>query len=73
MSERAEGQDTGAEAAAGGVDPIAVAMALGGASRKRADSFFKDQQAPIAAVIVIFLLAVGGAIERRVRKSNAAG
>ncbi len=48
VSKESEGQDTGAEAVAGGVDPAAVALALGGASRERADSFLKDQQALIA-------------------------
>ena len=48
MSEETEGQDTGAEAVAGGVagvDPVAVALALGGASREEADGFLKDQRA----------------------------
>ena len=49
MSEEAEGQDTGAEAVAGGADPAAVALAMAGASRERADAFLKDQQALIAA------------------------
>ena len=35
MSEETEGQDTGAEAVAGGVDPAAVALALVGASREK--------------------------------------
>ena len=47
MAEETE-QDTGAEAAASGVDPAAVALALGGASRERADAFLRDQQALIA-------------------------
>ena len=34
MADETEGQDTGAEAAAGGVDPGAVALALSGASQK---------------------------------------
>ena len=42
-SEEAEGQDSGAEAVAGGADPAAVALALGGASRKRADAFLRKQ------------------------------
>ena len=48
MTEETEGQDTGAEATAGGVDPAAVALALGGASRDEADAFLKDQRALIA-------------------------
>ena len=47
MSEETEGQDTGAEAVAGGVDPAAVALALGGASRETADAFLNDQRALI--------------------------
>ncbi len=43
MSEETEGQDTGAEAIAGGADPAAVALALGGASRERADAFLIKQ------------------------------
>ena len=38
MAEETEGQDTGAEASGAGVDPAAVALALGGASRERADA-----------------------------------
>ena len=45
MSEETEGQDTGAEAAASGVDPAAVALALGGASREDAHDFLKKQGA----------------------------
>jgi hypothetical protein len=41
VAEETEGQDTGAEAVAGGVDPVAVALALGGASRDEADAFLK--------------------------------
>ena len=48
MTEETESQDTGAEAVAGGVDPFAAAMALGGASRAEADCFLKDQRALIA-------------------------
>jgi len=48
VSEETEGQDTGTEAVAGGgasVDPFAAAVALGGASRERADAFLKKQEA----------------------------
>ena len=48
MAEEAEGQDTGAEAAASSVDPVAVALALGGSSREKADAFLDDQRALIA-------------------------
>ena len=48
MAEEAEGQDTGAEAVAGGADPAAVALALGGASRGKADAFLDNQNALIA-------------------------
>ena len=48
MSEETEGHDTGAELVAGGVDPAAVALALGGASRETADAFLNDQRALIA-------------------------
>jgi hypothetical protein len=41
VSEETEGQNTGAEAVAGGADPAAVALALGGASREEADAFLK--------------------------------
>lgn len=47
MAEETEGQDIGAEASGGGVDPAAVALALGGASRERADAFLKQQEALI--------------------------
>ena len=48
VSEEVEGQDTGAEAVAGGVDPAAVALALSGASREDAGAFLRDQRALIA-------------------------
>jgi len=41
VSEETNGQDTGTEAVAGGVDPVAAALALGGASREGADAFLK--------------------------------
>jgi tetratricopeptide (TPR) repeat protein len=47
VTEETEGQETGAKAIAGGVDPAAVALALGGASRERADAFLKKQEALI--------------------------
>ena len=47
MSEKEEVQDTGPEAAAGIADPAAVALALSGASRERADAFLKQQEALI--------------------------
>jgi tetratricopeptide (TPR) repeat protein len=43
MAEEAEGPDSGTQAAVG-IDPAAVAIALGGASRERADAFLRDQQ-----------------------------
>jgi hypothetical protein len=45
VAEENEGQDTGAEAAASGVDPAAVALALGGASREDAGAFLKKHGA----------------------------
>ena len=48
VSEETEGQDTGAEAVAGGLDPAAIALALGGASREKADAFLDDQRLLIA-------------------------
>jgi len=48
MADEADGQDTGAEASGAVVDPAAVALALGGASRERADAFLRDQQNLIA-------------------------
>ncbi len=48
MAEETEGQDTGAEAVAGGIDPAALSLALGGASRRTADAFLNDQRALIA-------------------------
>ena len=44
MAEENDGQDTGAEASGSGVDPAAVALALGGASREKADAFLDDQR-----------------------------
>ena len=45
MSEETDGQDTGAEAVAGGADSAAVALALDGASREKADAFLAEQMA----------------------------
>ena len=45
VAEETEGQDTGAEASGAGVDPAAVALALGGASREKADAFLDEQRA----------------------------
>jgi hypothetical protein len=47
VAEETEGQDTGAEAVIGGVagaDPAAVALALHGASREKADAFLDEQR-----------------------------
>ncbi len=45
MAEESEASDAGAGASGAGIDPAAVALALGGASRDRADSFLKKQEA----------------------------
>jgi tetratricopeptide (TPR) repeat protein len=45
MAEENECPDNGAEASGAGVDPAAVALALGGASRAKADSFLEEQRA----------------------------
>ena len=45
MAEEAEGQDTVAEVVAAGADPAAMALALGGASREKADTFLEKQSA----------------------------
>ena len=47
MAEENEGLDTGAEASGAGVDPFAAAMALGGASREKADAFLDNQNSLI--------------------------
>jgi tetratricopeptide (TPR) repeat protein len=49
VSEESERIGSGTEGNGAGVDPTAVALALAGASRERADAFLKDQQALIAA------------------------
>ena len=48
MAEEMDGQDSGAEASGAGVDPAAVALALGGAGREEADAFLKEQRKFIA-------------------------
>src|ERR1019366_217824 len=45
VAEENEGKDTGAEAPGAGVDPVAVALALCGASQAQADAFLKKQEA----------------------------
>ena len=45
MAEEADGQDGGAEASGAGVDPAAMALALGSASRNKADRFLEEQTA----------------------------
>lgn len=49
MSEKAEGAASGSENSGASIDPTAVALALAGASRERANAFLKDQQGLIAA------------------------
>src|SRR5665213_2920082 len=44
MAEENESQDGGAQASGAGIDPAAVALALGGASREKADAFLDDQR-----------------------------
>jgi hypothetical protein len=48
MAEENESQDAGAEASGAGIDPAAMTLALGGASRDKADAFLDDQRALIA-------------------------
>jgi hypothetical protein len=48
VAEESEGPETGAQASGAGVDPAAMALALGGASRSKADAFLDDQRALIA-------------------------
>ena len=45
MAGENESKDTGAEAPGAGVDPVAAALALGGASQAQADAFLKKQEA----------------------------
>lgn len=45
MAAENEGQDIGAKASGAGIDPAAVALALGGASRAKADAFLANQNA----------------------------
>src|ERR1051325_4154171 len=45
VSEEVERADSAPEGPAGGVDPVAVALALGGASQAQADAFLKKQEA----------------------------
>jgi tetratricopeptide (TPR) repeat protein len=47
MAEEKETSESGCEAE-GGLNPVAVALALGGASRETADAFLNDQRALIA-------------------------
>ena len=47
VSEERETSESGCEAE-GGLNPVAVALALGGASREKADAFLDDQRALIA-------------------------
>ena len=48
MAEETDGYNAGAETSGAGVDPAAVALALGGASRAEADAYLKDQRTLIA-------------------------
>ena len=45
MSEETAGAESAPESPGAGVDPVAVALALGGASQERADAFLKKQEA----------------------------
>ena len=44
MAEEREFQEAGRESAAGSIDPAALALALTGASREKADAFLDDQR-----------------------------
>jgi tetratricopeptide (TPR) repeat protein len=44
VAEETDGQETGTKASDASVDPVAVALALGGASREKADAFLDDQR-----------------------------
>jgi tetratricopeptide (TPR) repeat protein len=44
LSEELEGAESAPEGSGAGVDPVAVALALGGASQERADAFLKKQE-----------------------------
>jgi tetratricopeptide (TPR) repeat protein len=43
VSEEKEGSESGSDGIGAGIDPVAVALALGGASREKADAFLNDQ------------------------------
>ncbi len=45
MAEEREAPEPDSESSVGGVDPVAIALALGGASREQADAFLKKQEA----------------------------
>ena len=47
MSEETAGADSAPESPGAGIDPVAVALALGGASQAQADAFLKKQEALI--------------------------
>jgi hypothetical protein len=49
MAEESERAGSGPDGNGAGVDPTAVALALAGASRERADSFLMKQEALVAA------------------------
>jgi hypothetical protein len=48
VSEEKEGASNGPEGNGAGIDPVAVALALGGASQAKADAFLDDQRSLIA-------------------------
>jgi len=48
VAEEIEAQGTGAQASGASIDPAAMSLALGGASRDKADAFLDDQRALIA-------------------------
>jgi hypothetical protein len=49
VAEETEGQDIVAEGSGAGINPAAVALAVGWASVEKADAFLDDQRALIAA------------------------
>ncbi len=48
MATESESRETGAETSGAGVDPAAIALALSGASREKADAFLDDQRSLMA-------------------------
>jgi hypothetical protein len=60
VSEKTERAGSGPEGNSAGIDPIAVAQAMAGASCARMDALLEDQQEQPNSIVILVQIAPGG-------------